>query len=191
MNYAAWLWFTLTAKWCLTSERFHMKGIFFFTQSFSLLWFNKDIQSCVSAWLKFQCYLQSCPQFQLKSGNYCNHSFKSSGAVKIRIQDNSYTYWLEMSFAEGCTNVSEMSQVEQNAIVGLWHPWLPFDRQILINQAKIDVDRKYLGLSICFGFSYNLLRLIFYHYCCHWGCCVCIACLMPINGLLSVLEHFK
>lgn len=163
MNYAPWLRFTLSGKWCLASEKISYKRVFSnhplpslilsFTLSFgftlSILRVSLIkiplLHSKLSSFATEKCFCVITVITVLK-------------AVDLSITpglDNIHIDWKRAARAAVATRCK--CQAEQNATVLFWHLWPPFYRQELIKQSDKDVGKVALNASTLFFFLISRL----------------------------------
>lgn len=102
MNHSAWLWFTLPAKWCLTSEENHMKespGPSPNANFHILLQFNWDMQSCWCAWLKLKYEFEALLKFESDKWLYVFILITVSKAVELSDTPMKYYRHIDKKYA--------------------------------------------------------------------------------------------
>lgn len=145
MNYAAWLWFTLSAKWCLASEKNHMKGLFFpLPPPFSHQVLHFLLVSQRPSILVMSLIKIPVPHSKLSSFATEKCFNVITVITVLKAADLSITPALDNTHIDlkrvvrAAVAARRKCQAEQNVL--FWHLWPPFYRQELIKQSDKDVD---------------------------------------------------
>ena len=137
----AWHWFTLTAKWGLTSDTFLYESDFFsLPQSFSYIQTGEALYMSLIEIPVLQSKLSSVPDEKRSYVIILITVLKAAELSSTPMQDNTHIgeKWAGRTSTIMCQKCHELKKMP--SIVVLWHLWLPFCRQAIITRSKKDVD---------------------------------------------------